>query len=465
MHSWKRAWKTWIADRTLGRRRSMLPGTLRIKAFLLDLGANYWFLPTVMICATILLSFGTIWLDESFSHTLEHWQGITGAVFTRDADGARTILGTIAGSMMTVAVTAFSITIVALQLASTQLGPRVIRSFMKDKGNQATLGVFLSTFMYSLLIQRAVQQGSAEFVPHISVILSLVLAIVSIGVLVYFIHHITDTIQAENVIAVIGRELDQTIDRLFPEQAGSGGGEKRPAVSAPAPDQKPSFTVTSRRDGYLQTVDMDRLMRLAERHDAVLFIRQRPGEFVIRDSILIEGFAPTPPDGGIDRTMHSAFGLGRQRTEAQDVEFAIAQLVQIGSRALSPGINDPFTAMRCVNQLSAALCRLARRRFPSGIRFDDADQPRIVAAALTFEQLIQSAFSQLCTYARTHRPVLIAMLDGLEAIGRFTESTDTRSYLLRHVRHVHQASRSLSQEADRREVQSRCEAVGSNLEL
>ena len=417
----------------------------RIKGLFLTLKSNYWFIPSMMISAMILISFGTIALDQS----IDLWEGIPGlAAFTRDAEGARAILQTVAGSMITVAVTAFSITIVALQLASTQLGPRVIRSFMKDRGSQATLGVFLSTFIYALLVLRSVQEDPGDFVPHISVIVSLLFAVLGIGVFVYFINHIADSIQAENVIAVIGEELDRSVDRLFPEHAGRLEEEKELSPPVP-PDAAPAITVKSKKDGYLQAVYMDRLKKLAEEQDMLIFIEHQPGDFVIRDSVLLHGFALKSPQPG---ALDSVFRLGRQRTEEQDVEFTIAQLVQIGARALSPSLNDPFTAMRCVHQLSAALCRLAQRKFPSGVWYDHAGRPRLVTRTRSFEELLSSAYANLCTYGRTHKDVLIALLHGLQAIGRSADSHKVRYLLVKHAHHVFEASKSLTQESDFTEV-------------
>ncbi len=418
----------------------------RIKGIFLRLESNYWFIPSMMISAVVLISFGTIALDQF----VDFREGIPGlAAFTRDAEGARSILQTVAGSMITVAVTAFSITIVALQLASTQLGPRVIRSFMKDRGSQATLGVFLSTFIYALLVLRSVQEDPGEFVPHISVIVSLLFAVIGIGVLVYFINHIADSIQAENVIAVIGGELDRSVDRLFPEQVGRAEDEKEEIPPPVPPDTAPAIIVKSKKEGYLQAVYVDRLKRLAEEQDMLIFIHHQPGDFVIRDSVLLFGFARKSPEPG---ALDSVFRLGRQRTEEQDVEFTIAQLVQIGARALSPSLNDPFTAMRCIHQLSAALCRLARRKFPSGVWYDHAGRPRLVTRTRSFEEFLSSAFTNLCTYGRTHKDVLIALLHGLQAIGRSADSHKVRYLLLKHAHHVFEASKSLTQESDLAEV-------------
>jgi uncharacterized membrane protein len=233
-----------------------------------------------MALVTIGLSFATLAIDWTVKQKVIEQ---VGWLWAGGPSGAREILSTIAGSMITVAGVAFSITIVVLALASSQFGPRLLRNFMRDTSNQVVLGSFISTFIYCLLILRTIRDdGASEFVPHISVTLGIVSALASLGVLIYFIHHVSVSIQAPMVIARVAEELDRGIARLFPEKVGQNIGEqgnKQPASDLPAEFFRQASAVPSSATGYLQAVAAGALMAIAEEKDLVLCLNYRPGQF------------------------------------------------------------------------------------------------------------------------------------------------------------------------------------------
>ena len=245
-----------------------------------SLRANFWFMPTVMVAGAVALSLVTINLDKAAGY--DNWIATLGWTFTRGPEGSRAVLSTVAGSMMTITSVTFSITIVALQLASSQFGPRLLRNFMRDRGNQVSLGTFIATFAYCLLILRTVN-GTEEqrFVPHISVTVGLMMALTSLGVLIYFIHHAAASIQAEYVIANVGRDLDQAIARLYPECLGAGPTGGTPDETSPPGFDRESRPVAADRSDYLQNIDVDRLMGVAREHDLVIRVPHRPGKFLM----------------------------------------------------------------------------------------------------------------------------------------------------------------------------------------
>ena len=237
-----------------------------------------------MVIAAIGLSLMTIHLDRATAN--ENWVATLGWTFSRGPEGSRALLATVAGSMMTIASVTFSITIVALQLASSQFGPRLLRNFMRDRGNQVAIGTFIATFTYCLLILRTVNgTDNEQFVPHISVTVALVLALLSVGVLIYFIHHSAESIQAENVIAAVSRDLHSAIDRLYPECLGAEAPDESKLANErdlPAGFDRESRMIDSRRSDYLQAINVDRLLQIAKEHDLVLSIVRRPGKFCFK---------------------------------------------------------------------------------------------------------------------------------------------------------------------------------------
>ncbi|MBD1875005.1 DUF2254 domain-containing protein [Nodosilinea sp. FACHB-131] len=425
---------------------------------LLDsLHSSFWFIPTLMVVLAIGLSFITIGIDQQLEADII---GNLGWAYALGPNGSRAILSAIAGSMVTVATTAFSITIVALQLASSQFGPRLLRNFMQDTGNQIVLGTFISTFVYSLMVLRTINGvAENEFVPHIAVTCGIGLAIASIGVLIYFIHHSATSIQVDHVISRVGCELDEVIDRLFPKQVGRGASEHRAepfASEIPANFDHEAAAIQSTSSNYIQAIDTKQLMQIATETNILLQLQRRPGDFVIKGSLLALAYPAESGSKKLVKQINDAFVLGSQRTDQQDVEFSINQLVEIAVRALSPGINDPFTAIRCIDQLSAALCHLAQKEIPSAYRYDDQDKLRVIAAPVTFADVTDAAFNQIRQYGQTSVAVTMRLLEAIAVIAPFTYTKADRAALLRHANMIEHGSQEGSpEELDRQDVKER----------
>lgn len=425
-----------------------------------SLHSSYWFVPTLMAGLAIALAFGMLSLDRAGkSGPIEKLAWI----YTGGPDGARTLLSTIAGSMITVAGTAFSITIVALTLASSQFGPRLLRNFMRDTGNQVVLGTFIATFIYCLLVLRTVRGDDYNvFVPQISVTVGIVLAMTSIGVLIYFIHHASTSIQAWHVITEVGSDLDKAIDRLFPQKIGYGGsGEKRRWVEEiPVGFDREASPILATSSGYLQAIDDDKLMKIAKSKDLLVRLKHRPGKFLVQGSEFVIVWPGERVNQKLTQQLNEAFIFGKQRTEQQDLEFCIDQLVEVAVRAISPGINDPFTAIRCIDQLSVGLCHLAERDFPSPYRYDDDNKLRVIADPVTFAKLIDDAFNQIRQYSQTDVAVRIRMLEAIAVIATHTLNKKDRAALLHHANAIERSSGDeIAQECDRQDIEERYLAV------
>jgi uncharacterized membrane protein len=354
------------------------------------------------------------------------------------------VLSTIAGSMMTIASITFSITIVALQLASSQFGPRLLRNFMRDRGNQVAIGTFIATFTYCLLVLRTINGSENDpFVPHIAVTVGLLLALASLGVLIYFIHHAAESIQAENVIAAVSRDLHHAIDALYPEDLGADPPESiedRAERTLPDAFERESRPIGSPVSNYLQAIDLNRLLGLAVEHDMVLSIEQRPGRFFFKGGDLVRAWPGGQVDDDVADAIRGSFYFGSRRSLSQDIEYAIDQLVEVAVRALSPGVNDPFTAINCIDRLGAALCSLAERKMPSPYRFDDERRLRVVTETSSVPGIFDAAFHQIRQASFGDASVTIRLLETLAAIARQTTDPVFRGAIRRHADAVHRGS-------------------------
>ena len=392
-----------------------------MKALLLKywdrLRSSFWFVPAVMACLAVALAVSAVELDKS---NAEGWLQSLGWIYSGGAEGASLLLGTVAGSMIAIAGTVFSMTLVALSLASSQLGPRLLRNFMRNTANQVVLGTFVATFVYCLLVLRTIRRADeVAFVPHLSVSIGVLLAMVSIGVLIYFIHHVSVSIQADQVVAGVGRELEDGIDRLFPDHLGKAGSEVSQApgdAELPAAFASQARPVGALEDGYLQLINANALIALAVEEDLLLRLERRPGHYLVKGRAMVMVWPGDRVTETLVEKLNAAFVLGDQRTAAQDVEFSFHQLVEIAVRALSPGVNDPFTAIACVDRLGSGLCRLARRDMPSALRFDSHGRLRLVARGSSFAGIVNTAFNQIRQSARSNPAVAIRMLDAIGQI-------------------------------------------------
>lgn len=370
---------------------------------------SYWFVPTIMALGALLLALSMVYVD---SHNGSQWMDRFPWLYTARAEGARSLLSSVGGAMIGVAGTTFSVTIAAVVYASGQYGPRLLSNFMSDRGNQVTLGTFIATFLYSLIVVRTIRSpgesaDATGFVPQLAVLVGLILVLCSIAVLIFFIHHVPSRIHINSVIERIGDRLLEEIDERFPIFVG------RPLEEAPDDDRIPAAfrqnapaeaierraPVRAKDTGYIQLINEETLLDTARANDLVLRLQYQSGDFTHRGSVLVEAWPADALDEDATATLRAAFAVGSRRTALQDMRFLIDELVEIAARALSPGVNDPFTANSCLDWLSAAMADLARRDLPSRLRADDDGQLRVIAHPMTFSGFMERSFGALAQYA------------------------------------------------------------------
>ncbi len=421
-----------------------------------SVGTSFWFVPALMVVGSIGLSFVMVALDKRAAYDS---QSFFKFLLIVGPEGARSILSTIAGSMITVAGVVFSITIVTLTLASSQFGPRLLRNFMRDTGNKIVLGTFIATFIYCLLVLRSVHTvGENVFVPCLSVNLAIVLALTNLGVLIYFIHHVSTSIQADHVIAAVYHDLEGHLQRLFPEESGDHSEENEQNKIAPLDEARypHSHHIAAPRSGYLQAIDNEGLLDLAREHDLILDLQHRPGGFVVMETPLTTVKGIDDFDETLNEHITKSFIIGAQRTPEQDPRFEIHQLTEIAIRALSPGINDPFTAMTCIDRLGSALCYLANRTFPSPYRYDNEGRLRIIAKPLTFADFTSSALGPIRQYGRSSVVVTIRLLESLQTVASQAHRPEQMQAILHQAGMIERGSDDSLPEASDRDLVKQC---------
>jgi uncharacterized membrane protein len=425
------------------------------------LRSSLWFVPSLMVAGAIALSFLTISLDEASKLA---WLRDFDSIFSGGPEGARAVLATIAGSMIGVTGIVFSITVVTLTLASAQFGPRLLRTFMRDRGNQITLGTFIATFVYCLLVLRVVREvEGVRFVPHLSTTCGIAMALASLGVLIYFIHHISVSIQADAVIAAVSDDLLEALERLYPEKIGQEPpAPQHPESLAPhlADTALHARVVVATRSGYLQAVDSKGLMRLATENDFLFRLEYRPGDFVVQASPLVTVWPAARADEHLATTLNRAFILGRQRSYEQDIGFAFGQLVEIAVRALSPGVNDPFTAVSCIDRIGMALCQLAGRAYPCAARYDDAGHLRVIATTATFAEMTEATITPIRQYCRASLTVTLRLLEMIAIVAPHLHREEDREALRQQACMIERGSHEgLPEARDRQQVTASYQAV------
>lgn len=426
----------------------------RLLNFFSELRESYWYIPLLLAIAALLLSILTLRLDHIF---VWNWLQTIGWFHSGNPEGARAILSTIANSMITVAGVTFSMTIVAVAFAASQVGPRLISNFMHDRINQITLGIFIATFLYCLFVLLAlididkniISQTEGVFTPQISLHVAVLLVISSIIVLIYFFHHIPESINMSNVIARIGNDLNAQLDSLFPNNAGNEP-SKRPFFPM---DYAQNTAVTADKRGYIRIIDGDSLINSAKKHDVVVKLETKYGDFITENSVFLTIYSKEKLDESIYEKFKDALVVGNNRNQERDTLFLLDELVEIIARALSPGINDPFTAMTCLDWLQSSLQKFLKTKPPSSYRYDDENKLRLIAEPITFAQLCDLIFNRVQSYVCHDRNVAIHMMNMIISIHKTNNEEEHKVVIAAHADSLNSAAQKCLSSEDGQTVQ------------
>ena len=412
------------------------PGTSRIYLAWTRVRDGLWFVPSIAVAlaSTLAVLAVRVPTPTTGSHLASTW------LFSGGAEGARGVLTAIAGGLISVTGTIFSVTIVALQLASSQFTPRVLGSFMADRVNQSVLGVFIGTFTYTLLVLRTIHsegQDRSVFVPQVGVTIALVLLLVSIGALIVFINHAAQSIRISVILRRETRRTLARVEQLFPQQVGR-----------PAEDGRllrgPRGVVVAEESGYLQAVHAESLWHLAEdeslREPIVIRMEMHVGAFAFPGKVLASVWPAHLAGGSVAHAVRRAFMLGPERTPDFDVEFGLVELSDIAVKALSPGINDPTTAMHCIDRLSEVLAALGTRGHPDLLRTSADGRVRLLVRDTSFERVVGVAFDQIRHFGANNPTIVKKLLESLTDLVRVVHA-EARPALLSQAGSVVAAAR------------------------
>jgi uncharacterized membrane protein len=392
----------------------------RLRAHWLDARDSLWFIPSVLTVVAILGALGSVEIDRRFIQH-EDARGYF-LIFGSGADGARGVLSAIAQSMMTVTGVVFSITIIALQLASSQYSPRVLPRFMDDRANQTVLGIFIGTFVYSLLVLRFVRSDD-EYVPSLSVSLAVLLTLVMVGALIFFINHIANSLKPEIIAARTAWETREVITHLYPDERG---GEADPVPREPGAGFEPRGTpapVRSTRSGYVQAVDLEHFAEGLET-PITLELERSVGAFVIDGEPLVSVWPASAVTDELAERLRRAYTIGDERTLHQDMERGLVELVDMAVKALSPAVYEPTTARLCIHRLTELLVQIGRRAPASRFRTFGEGRLSVITHRNTFESSLRLAVRPIRRYGGDQAAVAIWLL---KALGRVASLVPTAS--------------------------------------
>ena len=393
---------------------------------LIDLRSSFWFIPAVVVLAAAALAIVAIEVDAHLGdEVLARYPKLFGA----GAEGTRQLLSAIASSTITVAGVVFSITIVALSLTAAQYSPRVLRSFMRDRANQLVLGIFVGVYVYCLLVLRTIRGGENEFVPGVSVVGAIFLALLGMAFLIFFIHHIATSIQVSEIAARIARETIAAVEA----QSGREAREQVSGVQRPRGADGQWSAVAAAATGYIQSVDYERLVEHARSSGGVIRTLRIAGDFVVRGETLlcVEGAAP---DAAAAAALNKAYAINTYRDIAQDPAFGVQQLVDIALKALSPGVNDTATARTCLDYLTAILLDLVAHDIEEERRYTDGDgRVLLIARGRSLAYFVASTFEGIRRNSTQNVDMMLHALQALERVAHCARREACREALSREL--------------------------------
>ena len=431
----------------------------KLVGLLFHIRASFWFIPAILAGTALAGALFSVNFDEtSAARSIADWLPFPQI----GTEGARLVVSTIAGSMITVASLVFSLTLIALTLMSQQLGPRILPIFMTDRATQVVLGYFVATFLFSLMVLSTIGSGEkGQFVPQLSVYVACFLAITAFALMIFFVHHIARSIQADSVVAALADTLDAEIEKLRCTETAAVD-----KVSARAPDpaheDSDAQSVLARKSGYIQMIDYDGGVKLARECDILIRYERGPGHYVVKGSEIGRVTGKKLNDGQL-ASLCDTVSIGRQRTPAQQIDFEFNTLLEVAVRALSPGVNDPFTAITCIDHLTDALSRVMSIPVAGRDDFlsDEDGNPRVRRYVRSFDQYMTQVMHPLRQSAARVPQVLHRLAEALRTLHELCHRAEARPIIEAHAALLAEdCRREVKNPSDRDDILSILEPLG-----
>ena len=425
-----------------------------------DLRSSLWFRPAIWVIVLGSLAVALTLADERLaeSGSLFDWPWF----LVGGAEGARTMLGAIASAMLTVTSLTFSIVIVAVVQTANAYSPSVLRQYLSDTANQHVLGIMIGTFLFSLLVLRGVRStDDQEFVPTLAINTAVLLSLLSVGAFIYFINHASHSIKVDNIIQMVRSRTEDLMANMFPMTLG------RPWPEETSPDLPSALaaTIHAHESGRLQFYELEELMAAAAGANAIVRLERGVGDYVLQGTPLFTVWPAGALDEALARALRQATVLGRERSMVQDVLFGLQQLSDIALRALSPGINNPSTAVNSINALAALLIHFLQYTPISPYRCDEAGKLRIIAPTLTFAQMLDHAYGQISRYGAGDTATMLRLLEICGELGYVTGDPGEREALWQWVQAlIFLAGDHVELPDDRQKINERLERVAATLQ-
>ena len=438
------------------------------------LKVSFWFAPLVMSLGAILLARAMYWVDCYIpNETLQN----SHLVLSGSVDELRGYLFSIATTVLATAGVVFTLLTLPLSTVAAQYGSRLLRVFLGDRTTQLVLGMFVATFVYCIAAATSIPPVEVQpDSPQVTATVGLFLMLGTFASLILLVHHISTMLQAPNIAAAAGAELLEVVGAEIPDEVTSGDEKSQTGQGVPdtatvkstgmGTDGSP---VRMRDTGYIQYIDPETMLTLAREKNLVIHLQRKPGQFVCRGVVaaLVWPADPRQDQAGLrsvdeqlEEQILMAFRLGNTRTPTQDIEYAVNQLVEMGVRAMSPAINDPFTAKTCLDYLGEGLALFIRQGEKGSYYYDLDGRLRLVFEPVIFDELLSAAFDMLRHASCDNASVLLHMLEAIDVIGQETKPPEARQMLARHASLIQAeslAGRLI--EDDRQLIQQRCEAL------
>jgi uncharacterized membrane protein len=392
------------------------------------LKVSFWFASVVMALGAVLLAWTVYWLDTLIPNEVLQNSRF---VLSGTPNELRSALLNIAGTVLATAGVVFTLLTLPLSTVAAQYGSRLLRLFLGDRTAQFVLGMFVATFVYCIAGAFSIPPAGVEVeAPQLTATVGVYLMLATFATLILLVQHISTMLQAPNIAAAAGAELIEAVSAEITGEVTSTEDQRLPDQAL---SEAEGYPIQARKSGYIQYIDPEIMLTLARERNLIIRLRHRPGHYVWPSAVVALVWPADRVDERLAKQIGHAFQIGNGRTPTQDVEYAVKQLTEMAVRAMSSAINDPFTAMTCLDHIGDGLLKFVQQDARGSHYTDQDGQLRFILEPITFAELLGAAFDLLRHASCDNASVLLHMLEVIELIGQEAQAPEVRQQLLPHV--------------------------------